>query len=477
MNHPAQTVEPPVSPSQPVPEQIASRLRDFQVADHERRGGGRRRKRLLLWILVVLVLAGGSLAGYSYRSANNVPEADVFAYTGKPSRDVLLDLSGFVVPRTKVVISPQVGGIVARVVLPEEGKTVKTGDLLFEIDDTRYKAEYLQAEASLATASAQLEEAQNGHEEEEKQHASALLEQARVQEEIATREHDRARRLFPGSIGQAEYDRALASYRDAKMAVKVQKAHRDLIHKKTRAERIAAAEAEVKRTTAACDRAKYFFDKTKIYAPADSEGHSRVFTILQRNVNPGESIQADLVYTAMCTLADLSEMEAEVDVQERDLHLVTKHAPCEVIPDAYPDRVYKGHLSRTQPLVNRQRGVVQMKVAIDNPDGHLLPDMNARVLFVKEKSSLNGDEDLPRIPVKALVPSSDPPAVFVLDGGVARLRTIQTGATVGDSVQVREGLQPEDKVLLPASRPLKDGKPVRPRGQSKDGDAARKDAV
>ncbi|HEY7309499.1 MAG TPA: efflux RND transporter periplasmic adaptor subunit [Gemmataceae bacterium] len=470
-NPPMQAVEPPV------PEQIASRLRDFQVADHERRGGGRRRKRLLLWMLVVLVLAGGSLAGYSYRNANNVPEADVFVYTGKPSRDVLLDLSGFVVPRTKVVISPQVGGIVSRVVLPEEGKTVKTGDLLFEIDDTRYKAEYLQAEASLATAAAQLDELKNGHEVEEKQHASALLDQARVQEEIATREHERARRLFPGSIGQAEYDRALASYRDAKMAVKVQKAHRDLIHKRTRAEKITAAEAEVQRATAARDRAKYFFDKTKIFAPADSEGHSRVFTILQRNVNPGESIQADLVYTAMCTLADLSEMEAEVDVQERDLRQVTKDAPCEVIPDAYPDHVYKGHLSRMQPLVNRQRGVVQMKVAIDNPDGHLLPDMNARVLFVKEKNSLNGDEDLPRIPVKALAPNSDPPAVFVLDGGVARLRTIQLGAVVGDSVQVREGLQPEEKVLLPTSQPLKDGKPVRPRGQSKDGDAARKDAV
>lgn len=475
-NHPAQTVEPPVAAEPPVAEQIATRLRDFQVADHERRGAGRRRKRLLLWMLVALVLAGGGLAGYSYRNAHNAPEADVFVYTGKPSRDVLLDLSGFVVPRTKVIISPQVGGIVSRVVLPEEGKTVATGDLLFEIDDTRYKAEYLQAKAALATAQAQLDELREGHEQEEKDHAHALYLQATVQQEIATREYDRARRLFPGSIGQAEYDRALASYRDAKMAVKVQKAHRELIHKHTRKEKIAAAEAEVNRAQAALDRAKYFFDKTKIHAPADSEGKSRVFTVLQRNVNPGESIQADLVYTAMCMLADLREMEAEVDVQERDLRLVKKDVPCEVIPDAYPDRVYKGRLSRMQPLVNRQRGVVQMKVAIENPDSYLLPDMNARVLFVKEKSSLNSDEDLPRIPVKALA-SSDPAAVFVLDGGVARLRAIQIGAVVGDSVQVREGLRAEDKVLLPASQPLKDGKPVRPRGQSKDGSAARKETL
>jgi HlyD family secretion protein len=189
---------------------------------------------------------------------------------------------------------------------------------------------------------------------------------------------------------------------------------------------------------------------------------------LQKNVNPGESIQADLVYTALCTLADLDDMEAEIDVQERDLHLVKIGTPCEVIPDAYPDRIYRGHLQRMQPLINRQRGVVQVKVRIDKPDSYLLPDMNARVLFLKEASSHNPDRDLPRIPLKALVPGSDPPAVFVLDGERARRRVLEIGATIGDTVQVRSGLQAEDKVLLPGAQPLKDGKPVHLLGRMKD---------
>jgi len=159
------------------------------------------------------------------------------------------------------------------------------------------------------------------------------------------------------------------------------------------------------------------------------------------------------------TAVDLDDMEAEVDVQERDLHLVKVGTPCEIIADAYPERIYRGHLQRMQPLVNRQRGVVQVKVAIDKPDSFLLPDMNARVLFLKEASSRNPDQDLPRIPLKALVPGSDPPAVFILDGSMARLRVIDLGATVGDSVQVRGGLQAEDKVLLPGAQPLTDGKP------------------
>jgi multidrug resistance efflux pump len=372
-----------------------ARLRNFPIAEHERRsdlGPASRwplRKRKLPWLLAAVVLTAASAAGYSYRQNNNknVTATDIFTSIGKPTKEVVLDLSGFVVPHTKIVVSPQVNGVVLRVWISEEGQIVKTGDPLFEIDDVRYKAEYQQAEAALASAEARLEELENGREPEEKAQARALYEQAKVQEQLATREYERARKLSASVIGQAEYDRILTNYYDAKAGVKVQKANVDRVEAKTRHEKINAAKAEVKRARAARDRAKYYLDKTKINAPADSEGKPRVFTVLQKNVNPGESIQADFMYTALCTLADLREMEAEVEVQERDLHLLYKGMPCEIIPDAYPDRSYRGVLSRMQPLVNRQRGVVQVKVAITGPDQFLLPDMNARVMFLKDASS------------------------------------------------------------------------------------------
>ncbi len=399
MDVPIQSAESPrltvqsVAECTPAPLESEARLRDFPIADHERRGGvgpvSRRslRKRKLLWMIVLIALTIASVAGYSYRHVNNVPEAEVFICSGKPAREVLLDLSGFVVPHTKIVVSPQVNGLIARVWIPEEGQHVKTGDLLFEVDDVRYKADHEQAEAALATAEAQLQELENGREPEERAYARALYEQAKVQEKLASIEFERAQKLTANVLGQAEYDRIMTNYYDAKAAVKVQKANVDRVEAKTRHEKIDAAKAEVKRTRAARDRAKYYLDRTKISAPADSEGKSRVFTVLQKNVNPGESIQADFMYTALCTLADLSEMEAEVEVQERDLHLLHKGMPCELIPDAYPDRPYPGVLSRMQPLVNRQRGVVQVKVTITGPDEYLLPDMNARVLFYKETSS------------------------------------------------------------------------------------------
>jgi len=462
--------------------QSAERLRDYPIADHERRDAEgltsrwSARKRRLLWLSVVIALGAVSAAGYSYRQANSVPVADVFIYTDKAEREVLLDLSGFLVPRTKVVVSPQVNGVVARVYLPEEGRKVQTGDLLFEIDDVRYRAEYEQAEAQLAIAEAQLEELENGREPEEKAHARALYEQAKVQERLAALEYERARKLFPNAIGRADFDRIMTNYHDARAAVNVQKTNVDIVESKTRYEKINAAKAEVKRARAVRDRAKYYLDKTKILAPADSEGKPCIFTVLQKNVNPGESIQADFVYTPLCTLADLREMEAEVEIQERDLRLLHKGMSCQVFADAYPDRPYRGTLSRIQPLVNRQRGVVQVKVALEAPDEHLLPDMNARVLFLKDASASEDAPDLPQIPVKALTPGKDGPAVFVLDGQIARLQTIEIGEIVGDRARVRKGLKPEDKVLLPVYRPLQDGKPVHVRSQSRNF-TARNDAV
>src|SRR5579875_2517204 len=194
-------------------------------------------KRKRLWLFAALVLTAASAAGYSYRQVKNVPKADVPLSPDKPGREVLLDLSGFVVPRTKIVVSPQVNGIIARVCIPEEGQQVKTGDLLFEVDDVRYRAEYEQAEAALAAAESQLEELENGREPEEKAHARALYEQAKVQEKLASIEYERARRLPANAIGKAEYDHILSSYEEARAAVKVQKAHLDIVEAKTRYEK------------------------------------------------------------------------------------------------------------------------------------------------------------------------------------------------------------------------------------------------
>jgi hypothetical protein len=219
-------------------------------------------------------------------------------------------------------------------------------------------------------------------------------------------------------------------------------------------------------------------------------------------------------------MGDLSRYDAEVGVQERDLSLLGKVDRCEISPDAYSDRVYAGRVDRLQPMVSRQRGVVQVKVAITAPDDHLLPEMSCRVLFIKDPPK-DADQQLPLIPLKAVVeeeedrgpadqspplprpttptaragsqretkpssPTSEcvPPAakakatvkvVYVLEDQVAHRRVIEVGRTRGDSVEIVQGLREGDLVLIPGAQALSDGQTVRPKVPSRDERAARKD--
>ena len=436
----------------PLAEPVSARLRTFQVAEGERRGNNRPRRRRWRWLAVLAALAAVGWGVGQQLMPEHATAWDTYTFTGEAPRDVLLDLSGSVVPRTRIAISTQVGGILARVHLPAEGQQVEAGALLFEIDDSRYRAEYLQAEAALATAAAQLSELENGTREEEKEQAAASLEQAKAHLSLMIRECERFRKLHSkNAVTVAELDKSEKALVEARLKVRSEQANFDLVHKGPRDEKIAAARAEVQRAQANRDRAEYDFGRTKIYAPAD--GMATSYTLLERNVDAGESIQP---YTALCSLADLTDMEAEVDVQERDLGALVIGGPCEVIPDAYPDRVYRGKVNRKQPIVNRQRGVVQVKVTIDQPDEYLLPDMNVRVMLLNRPTH----ENLPEVPLRALVPDRGAPVVFVLDAQAARLRHIETGATVGDRVQVRDGLRPGDRVILPGEQALQDGQPV-----------------
>ncbi len=470
LNHQAHPSDP-LATAAPPPEPISARLRTFQVADRERRGGGRparSRRRHWFALAVLVVLAAGGWTAWSRLAASNLPEVETCTFTGKAPRHILLDLTGCIVPRTRIVISPQVGGIVAKVHLPLEGQKVKGGELLLEIEDTRYRADYLQAEAGLAAATAQLLELENGTRAEEVEEAQAALELAKEQANLMKEEWQRTRRVYSSSaISRSEMDKSYTLYASAQKRLRVEQAKYNLARNGPRQEKITAARAEVQRAQATRDRAKYAYDQTKIYAPADGKGTS--FTLLERKVAVGESIQADLTYTALCTLADLSQMEAEIDVQERDLAVLKIGGPCEVVPDAYPDRVYRGHINRKQPIVNRQRGVVQVKITIDNPDEYILANMNARVLLLEDAPRSKAVRVLPEIPLRALVGGSDQPAVFLVDGQRARLRRIEIGETLGETVQVRTGLQAEDRIILTGDRPLRDGQAVRVRGVNPSG--------
>lgn len=455
--------------------QAVSSLHSLKLADeerrgspgHSRRGGGSGfgRRRFFAYMSLVCLMGAAIGAYRGFPMLNRAEEVEAFVFSAKAEPNVLLDVSGYVVPRQKISVSSEIGGLVRQAPI-QEGSRVKKGDLLLKIEDMRFKADRDLALAQYQAAQAQLQELENGSLPEEKEQAKAQYDQARHHTKLTRIEMMRASRTGPGGVSKAELDRNVSSYQEAEAAERVSKNAYDLMLKGPREERIAAARAEAARTRASLEKAEYLYRCTEVKSPIDG-------IVLEKKIEMGESVHPEVYLTPMITVADLAHMEADIPVQERDLALLNKSYECKIIPDAYSDRAYKGRFvpelsdsghqfSRILPQVNRQRGVVQVRIAVLDPDSALLPDMNCRVLFLKEKKG--AEEDLPVIPLKVRLQEGDESYVYVFDSATnrARRQVIECGDTIGNTIQVRKGLNQGDVILMPGDKPL-DGKAVRPK--------------
>src|SRR5205823_7134211 len=83
------------------------------------------------------------------------------------------------------------------------------------------------------------------------------------------------------------------------------------------------------------------------------------------------------------TLADLRDLQVELDINQNDFGRISANQPCTVVTDAYPDRVYECRVDEISPEANRQKATIQVKVKLLQPDELIRPDMNARVTFLE----------------------------------------------------------------------------------------------
>lgn len=435
---------------------IAEELRSLRLGDAERRrpvrSGRRRLGSWLLCALLIVAAAGGGAWWFWSRTSGEWMDAVIF--TTESKAETLLDKTGYIVPRNRITLSPEVGGVITKIHV-EEGSRVKKGMVLIELDDARYKAEWEQTRAALVAAEAQWNELKAGSRPEEIQEARATLEQTQARIAFLRAE---VKRIYDSGVGfaasRAEYEKNMGSLRESEATERSQKAHLKLVELGPRKEKIQAAEAEVMRARANMDKARFYYDRTRILSPCDG-------VVLERKVEIGEAVHPEVLVGTLCVLADLTDLEAEAEIPERDLDLLKDAGECQVLPDAYPGRKYRAKFNRLQPLVNRQRGVVKVKVTILNPDDSLLPDMNCRILFPHKGTE--SSPELPVLPEEAIFHEGQDTVVYLFDGQAARRRIIECGRTIGNAIEMRGGLRQGDVVLLPGTKPLRDGDPVRPR--------------
>ena len=89
---------------------------------------------------------------------------------------------------------------------------------------------------------------------------------------------------------------------------------------------------------------------------------------------------------SLCEMADLSDLEVDLPIQERDVARVFKGQKCKICAEAYPDRTYDGYVSRLMPIADRAKGAVPVRVKVSVPAAeegvYLKPEMGVNVSFL-----------------------------------------------------------------------------------------------
>jgi HlyD family secretion protein len=413
---------------------------------------------LVLWIIVSIILSKR--------------EKPIPVTTEKAVRKTIVQTvsaTGKVQPETEVKISPEVAGEI--IDLPvEDGKAVNKGDLLVRIKPDSYKALLEQQEAAISSAK-----------------ATNLQQKATMMK--TEQDLKRADDMFAKkTISIQEYNSAQAAYDVARNT------HESSLH-------------EIERAQAGSSQARDQLSKTTVYSPIDGN-----VTIL--NSKLGERIVAtgQFAGTEVMRVADLSHMEARVDVNENDVVNVKIGDKANIKIDAYADRKFHGTVYQiantgktTGAGTQEEVTNFEVKIRIDDHDVTLKPGLSCtadiETNMVKDAVTVplqsvtirTGDSNLSPEEIEkkkqqaAQRDKGDNNAeyvnerqekaaqkeereklskvVFLKDGSKAKMVKVTTGIADDTSMEIKSGIKPGDEVVSGTysaiSRKLKDGAKVK----------------
>ncbi|HEX6100543.1 MAG TPA: efflux RND transporter periplasmic adaptor subunit [Thermoanaerobaculia bacterium] len=366
--------------------------------------------------LLVLALAAWAL---TRRGAKEVTVAQAKAVTSA-SRGAVLNASGYVTARRQATVSSKVTGKVVEVFV-EEGMQVKQGQELARLD------------AAFAARGLALSQAEAAA-------AASALEETRVRIREAQLDYDRAERLARSEISsRADLDRARAQLDAAKA-------------------RLAAQSDQLTTARRSVDVQQQTVEDTIIRAPFDG-------IVVSKDAQPGEMISpvsagGGFTRTGICTIVDMSSLEIEVDVNEAYINRVSPNQRVEAVLDAYPEWKIPAHVITAVPTADRQKATVKVRIAFDQRDQRILPDMGVKVSFITDEPAGTTATEMVEIPKGAVRRDGETDVVFVVKDQRLERRAIKVGGTEGEVARVISGLSAGETVAV-TGESLADGDKVK----------------
>jgi HlyD family secretion protein len=267
-------------------------------------------------------------------TTSNIPTAAATVSPAPKPGGSILTVSGYIINRERIELSPRFMGLVKWIGV-KKGDAVTNGQVVVLLDDSEYKARLAELHGK-------------------KRQALVALEKAEIW-------NNRVKELTTQNVESKQ----VAD--DARLAVD-------------------AARGVLDETEGMIAGTKNYIDWCTIKSPING-------VVLEKLVDPNELVTPQSFggtrgpSTALIAVADPKDLQVEIDLNEADVAKVYLNQKCKVSPEAYPDRVYDGYVAEKAPEANRQKGTLQVKVQILNPDQYLTPELSAKVDFLPDDKS------------------------------------------------------------------------------------------
>ena len=381
------------------------------------------------WILpaaagVVVVAAGIAIWWWSRPAIVAVHAATAQAITGEgpAAAGSILDASGYVVARRQATVASKITAKMVELDI-EEGDHVKEGQVIARLDDTNVRAALNQADAQL-------------------QYAKAGLAETQVNLANAQRDYDRQRSLLTGHfVSQAAVDNSQTTLDALRAQLATQRSNVEVV-----ARGLSVAQRNL--------------DDTIVRAP-----FSGIVTV--KAAQPGEMVSpisagGGFTRTGIGTIVDMDSLEIQVDVNENFINRVTPAQQVTAKLNAYPDWQIPAHVIAVIPTADRSKGTVTVRIALDQKDARILPEMGVRVSFLDSAAQTSGGHAAGGVtlPAAAVQGSGTTGVVFVIHDDRIDRRAVRLGASSADNVTVLSGVAAGEKVAVGDLTRLKDGATV-----------------
>jgi len=363
----------------------------------------------IIWIISVAVFVLLIYFGFKNITSQTIDVTLTTATLQSSAQSsAVLTASGYVVAQRKAAVASKgMGRLVFLGVV--EGDKVSTDQVIARLEDSDIKAQLAQAQANLKLNQAELKDAENNFKRQQTLLAS-------------------------GATSQMEVDAAESRYNRVVASIEVAKAQ------------VLAAEVAM--------------ENTLIRAPFNG-------TVLTKNADVGEVV-APLgaganAKAAVVTIADMNSLQVEADVSESNIEKILPNQDCQISLDAYPGHNYAGYVSKIVPTADRSKATVMVKIGFKEYDSRVLPEMSAKVLFLREAMKEELKKEVPSlvIPKTAVAELDGKKVVYRVQDDKAYQIEITTGKEFGAYIEITSGLENGSQIIDNLNNEIKNGTKVK----------------